>query len=210
MSTISPNAFPINGQRPVTNELAMQRMQALSHQLPSKLGTHPLYRWAACALLSLGLVALSACDNSHETTWAVSYGAVNHTDKNIVSIVINDKGGILTSPAYGAGNAGVCCVIVPVRWKPGLTVTINWQEDSKPKLDAQGNEMLESGVPVLIASPWKTKTVPVPQYKEEGDFFVFFFPNDDVKVAMTSSPEWDEWYRATEEDLKHDNRVKRP
>jgi hypothetical protein len=173
-------------------------------------GQNFLRRWAACALLSLGLVALSACDNGHETTWAVSYGAVNHTDKNIVSIVINDKGGILTSPAYGAGNAGVCCVIVPMHWKPGLTVTIKWEEEGDWKRDAKGNPIYEDERKVYVPLPWKTKTVPVPQYKEEGHFFVFFFPNDDVKVAMTSSPEWDEWYRATEEDLKHDNRVKRP
>jgi hypothetical protein len=39
MSTTCPTHFPASGQRPVTHELAMQRMQALAHQLPAKLST---------------------------------------------------------------------------------------------------------------------------------------------------------------------------
>jgi len=166
-------------------------------------------RWPARLLLALGLAsltALSACD-SKPATWAVSYGAVNHSDKYIVAIAINGEGGVLTAPMHGQGG-GVCCVIVPQRWKPGLTVTIKWEEEGDWKRDAKGDPIYEDGRKIYVPLPWKSQTVPLPKYDGEGSFFVFFFPGDVVKVALTSSPEWDEWYAPTEEDLKHDNRVR--
>jgi len=39
MSTTCPAPFPANGQSAVTHEQAMQRMQAMAHQLPAKLST---------------------------------------------------------------------------------------------------------------------------------------------------------------------------
>ncbi len=40
MSTTCPAPFPLNGQHPITHEQAMQRMKALSHQLPAKLSNN--------------------------------------------------------------------------------------------------------------------------------------------------------------------------
>ena len=242
MSTTCPAPFPTDGQRPISHEAAMQRMQALSHQMPAKLevscesriqvgisfdgtgnnmkldfedpppekrkhthGVKLFKQWAQRLFLWLslgGLLALSACEIK-PPTWAVSYGAVNHSDKSIVAIAINGEGGILTAPMHGQGG-GVCCVIVPQRWSSGLNVTVKWREAGTYKRDAQGNEVLESGVPVLIETPWKTQTVPLPKYEGEGRLFVFFFPGDVVKVALTSSPVWDEWYAPTEEDLAYE------
>jgi|GEM_PF-3593201 len=226
MSTTCPTPFPANGQSAVTHEQAMQRMQAMAHQLPAKLSTDcesriqvgiffdgtnnmkQLAHFIGYALLSLcSLFALSGCDGN-TPTWAVSYGAVNHTDKYIVAISINGEGGVLTAPMHGQGG-GVCCVIVPQRWTPGLSVTVKWEEDGKLIRDEKGNIKYFDGAPKYIPGPVKTQTVPLPKYDKEGRFFVFFFPGDVVKVALTSSPEWDEWYAPTEEDLKHGNRVKR-
>jgi hypothetical protein len=147
---------------------------------------------------------LTACQPS-ETTRAVPYGAVNHTDVNIASIVINSEGGILNIGKHGNGNAGVCCVVVPRNWTPGLTATIKWQEDSTLLLDKNGQEVKRDGVPVLIEGAWKTRTVPIPRYDGDGDFYVFFFPGDDVRVAMTSSPEWEAWWKPTAEDIPFGN-----
>ena len=153
------------------------------------------------------LLALSGCDLK-PPTWAVSYGAVNHTDKYIVAIAINGEGGILTAPMHGQGG-GVCCVVVPQQWRPGLTVKVQWEEDGKLIRDEKGDIMYFDGAPKYIPGPSKTQVVPLPKYEKSGDFYVFFFPGDVVKVALTSSPEWKEWDAPTEEDLKHDNRVKR-
>ena len=132
--------------------------------------------------LALSLL-LSGC--LKEKTMGISYGAVNHTDKHIVSIIINGEGGILNSRARNAGGASVCCVVLPAKWRPGLMATIKWQEDGDWLRDEKGNVVLKDGRKTYVPLPYKTQTVEVPEYKEEGYFYVFFFPNDVVKVAVT-------------------------
>jgi hypothetical protein len=157
----------------------------------------------ACALCAL----LLACQ-AQETTDAVSYGAVNHTDVEIVSIAINGAGGVLNIGKHGSGNAGVCCVVVPRQWTPGLTATIQWQEDGHWQRDSNGKFVLDAGGDKqFIEGPWKTRTVPIPRYDGDGDFYVFFFPGDDVRVAMTSSPEWKEWEKDTPEDKAYQDKL---
>ncbi|WP_390861183.1 DUF3304 domain-containing protein [Chromobacterium amazonense] len=54
-----------------------------------------------CKLLLALPLFLAACG---EENTAVSYLAVNHTDKPIDSITINDQGGILNVDAMGGGG----------------------------------------------------------------------------------------------------------
>ena len=127
---------------------------------------------------------LAAC--SGDDTVAVSYAAYNHTDKSIVSIVINGEGGILDASAHGGGGS-MCCVILPRRWRPGLMATIKWQLDGDWLKDEQGKEVIRDGKTVLVPGPWKERTVEVPKYTSEGDlgtFFIHIFPGDEVKVLM--------------------------
>ena len=125
---------------------------------------------------------LAACG---EETVAVSYSGYNHTDKNIVSIVVNGEGGVLHAPAHDGGGQ-VCCVVIPKKWKPALKVTIKWQEGGTFQRDDKGAVKRENGVPVVIEGPWKERTAEIPKYEELGYFYVVFFPNDDVKVAVSN------------------------
>ena len=158
----------------------------------------------AALLLACTAWLLAACQ-PQDNTIAVPYGAVNHSDIGIASIVINGQGGILAPPKHGQAG-GVCCVVVPRQWHPGLTVTIQWRENGTFKKDDKGREVLDDGVPVLIEAPWKTRTVPIPRYEGDGRFFVFFFPDDDVRAALTSSPEWKVWYESSVEDIAEQDR----
>jgi hypothetical protein len=156
----------------------------------------------ACALCAL----LLACQ-AQEATHTVSYGAVNHTDIDIVSIAINGAGGVLNAPKHSDGGPEMCCVVVPRQWTPGLTATIQWEEDGDWLLDSNGKTVLRDGIKVYVPAPWKTRTVPIPRYDGDGDFYVFFFPGDDVRVAMTSSPEWKEWDKNSPEDQAHKDKL---
>jgi Protein of unknown function (DUF3304) len=167
MTTQTPNPFPNDGARTLTARETMQRVNARNCLL-----------FGALLLLSF---LLTACK---PVTMDVSMEAVNHTDKNIVSVVINGKGGIMAAPAYGQGNGG-CCVRLPKEWRPGLTAKIDWQLGGHWLINENGNEVIEDGRKVLVEGPWKSQTVPVPEYKGEGYFYVFFFPDDQVKVAVT-------------------------
>lgn len=140
---------------------------------------HNLLTWCAAILLALPLTACSADDKV-----GLSYRAYNHTDEHIVSIVINNAGGVLNARAHGEGG-GVCCVILPKRWRPGLMATIKWQLDGDWLTDDTGKEVIRDGKKVLVPGPWKETTVEVPKYSEEmGTFFIHFFPDDEVKVLV--------------------------
>ena len=135
--------------------------------------------WLLACLIGF---VLAAC--SGDETVAVSYAAYNHTDKSIVSIVINGEGGILDASAHGGGGS-MCCVILPKRWRPGLMATIKWQEDDIPIFNPDGTRKVIDGVPATKESPWKERTVEVPKYEGAmGTFFIHIFPGDEVKVLM--------------------------
>lgn len=126
--------------------------------------------------------ALAAC--SGDETVAVSYAAYNHTDEDIVSIVINGEGGIMNASAHGEGGR-MCCIVLPKRWRPGLMATFKWQLDGDWLKDEKGKEVIRDGKTVLVPGPWKERTVEVPKYEGElGTFFIHIFPGDVVKVLM--------------------------
>lgn len=136
------------------------------------------------ALAILASLLLAGC--LEEEKVGLSYHAYNHTDKSIVAIVINDKGGILDAIAHGEGS-GVCCVVLPKKWRPGLVATIKWQLDGEWLKDEQGNEVIRDGKTVLVPGPWKERTVEVPKYDSRngmGDFHMHFLQNHDVKVLV--------------------------
>ena len=163
MSTISPSHFPESGQRKLTARETLQRAKV-------------------CLLAFVVGLMLGACSGDEKV--GLSYVAYNHTDKGIYPIFINGEGGILDADAHGEGG-GVCCVVLPKRWRPGLMATIKWRNDSTYTYDERGLIVTNDGVPVLIESPWKEKAVEVPKYDEEmGDFYIHFFPNDEVKVLV--------------------------
>lgn len=133
-------------------------------------------------LACLMVFILAAC--SGDETVAVSYAAYNHTDRSIVSFVINGEGGILAASAHGGGGR-MCCVVLPKHWHPGLMATIKWQEDDIPIFNPDGTRKVIDGVPATKESPWKEQTVEVPKYEGMlGTFFIHIFPGDEVKVLM--------------------------
>lgn len=148
------------------------------------LGRLSIFRLGLALLLS---IFLAGC--LEEEKVGLSYHAYNHTDKSIVSIVINGEGGVLGASAHGEGS-GVCCVVLPQKWRPGLMATIKWQEDGDWLKDDQGREVIRDGRKVLVHAPWQELTVEVPKYSSDeldrGTFYIHFFHNNDVKVLVAT------------------------
>jgi hypothetical protein len=134
--------------------------------------------------MAWGLMSLLlACSEQGKS--AVGYVPYNHTDKAIVSILINGQGGVASSTAHGSGGE-VCCVVLPVRWKSGLKASIKWQEDGEWLLDEGGKEVFRNGKRVYVESEWKERIVEIPEYTSEmGRFFIHFLPGDKVKIAVS-------------------------
>jgi hypothetical protein len=145
-------------------------------------------QWRQAGRIILAMIftlSLTAC--FEEKTDAVSYLAVNHTDQSVMSIIINGEGGILNAPAQGGGGGEMCCVTVPHTWRPGLMVTVKWQGGGEFQRDAKGKVMTNDGVPIVIESPWKQRTVELPKYEGEdaGQVTIHFLPNDEIKVLRS-------------------------
>lgn len=140
-----------------------------------------------CLALVCLITALTQSACFEAPTVGLQYLAVNHTDKWVVAFLINGEGGVLNVPPQGGGGGTACCVVVPAKWRPDLKVTIKWREEGTYLKDAQGREVIEGGSKVLVEGPWKSRTVPVPEYisKEMGHFGVHFFPNDAVQVKVS-------------------------
>jgi len=95
--------------------------------------------WLLACLIGFVLVACSG-----DETVGVSYAAYNHTNEDIVSIVINGEGGIMNASAHGEGGR-MCCIVLPKRWRPGLMATIKWQLDGDWLKDEKGKEVIRDG-----------------------------------------------------------------
>lgn len=128
------------------------------------------------------LLLLSGCFEPEKTP--VGYHAYNHTDKSIVSILVNGQGGVAAATAHGGGSE-ICCINLPNKWLPGLSVNIRWQEAGSYQTDEKGNVMVENGVPVLVKGSIKERTVEIRKYDQLGNFFMHFLPGDEVKVAVS-------------------------
>ena len=150
----------------------------------------------------IGTLILTGCQPQ---TTSISYLAVNHTDKEIEAVFVNGEGGVLNVPAKGGGGGQICCVILPRKWRPGLTATIKWEPLSQYKRDTRGALVMQDGAPVVIRSPYKEKTVEIPEYTEKdlGHFDIHFLPNDEVLVKVSFNyPEHPDYVPADPEEKK--------
>jgi Protein of unknown function (DUF3304) len=124
--------------------------------------------WLLSSLLALAMVGC-ASEPQHSAPKKIlaSVGVVNHTDRYIYFTSVEGAGGGNMSE-YGAGNAGMCCALIPAVWYPGMKVTVRWD------------------MPVGIQHMDKEKVVDVEKYDEPGDIYIHIFSNDQVRVVVTN------------------------
>jgi len=104
-------------------------------------------------------------------------------DFNVTEFYVNKYGGTGIG-REGGGGGSVCCVMIPVRWRPGLIVEVRWvvadrSHENRKEIEA-GN--FES---VTTKGPYIAK-VPVEKYDTPGDLYVHFFPRGRVRVVSTA------------------------
>jgi hypothetical protein len=127
-------------------------------------------KWLLACLAALWLSACSHLDPGYEEppkTAPAMVGVVNHTGNYIYSASVNGAGGGNMS-AWGAGGASICCASIPRVWYPGMKVRVRWN------MPVRGNDVI------------KEKVVEVEKYDEPGSIYLHFFPNDEVRVVVTS------------------------
>lgn len=121
--------------------------------------------WQHWCLLLVFLIGLTACES--EVTHIEVCG-LNYTSNHIGFFIEGGTGDDI-SP-NGGGGGFVCCMAVPKRWRKGMQVTVRWRDDEQHP------------------DVWKEKIVDVPRYERSdiGFFAVHFYPDDSVKVLVTT------------------------
>ncbi|RDS80914.1 DUF3304 domain-containing protein [Dyella monticola] len=125
----------------------------------------PRRRFALLLVVLLTIFSLSGCQ-ADDDTMGLDVVGYNHTDRDIGSFYVNDRGGALLMHHKGGGGF-VCCVAIPRKYTPNMTVTVSWTDEA-------GKHPQE-------------RIVAVPPYTPEdgGVFAVHFLRNGDIKVFVT-------------------------
>ncbi|AIS86635.1 DUF3304 domain-containing protein [Burkholderia pseudomallei] len=110
---------------------------------------------------------------SGDDIMSLKLDALNYTDIPVGTFYVDGVWGGNVFSRIGSGGGGVtCCVSLPKKWHPGLSVTVEWRNDEMYKKN-----------PESVAS----RTVPVEKYGEftGGYLWVLFFPGERIKVYAT-------------------------
>lgn len=124
-------------------------------------------KWLASLVCALLLSSCAAQQKVESAEANAQVGIVNHTGKYIYTASIDGAGGGRMS-AWGAGIANICCTSIPRVWYPGMKVLVRWN--------------MPEGVKDVV----KEKIVEVENYERPRSIYLHFFPNDEVRVVITS------------------------
>jgi hypothetical protein len=80
----------------------------------------------------------------------------------------------------GGGGSMVCCMTLPRQWDASLSVDVRWAVDHIIRSVKTGQPDTTEVEGIYHAQ------VPVEKYTTPGDFYVHFFPNGRIRVAVTS------------------------
>ncbi len=84
------------------------------------------------AIVTIFLIGLSGCSVGESKFLGGDLNGVNHTSAAINYFSVNGYGGPNISP-HGYGG-GMCCVMLPRQWQPGLKFKVEWETDPKPEI----------------------------------------------------------------------------
>ncbi|WP_345829368.1 DUF3304 domain-containing protein [Pantoea sp. BRR-3P] len=142
-------------------------------------------------ILAGALLLLKGCDDTDSSRdGGGSIKGINHTHWAINHFSVNNQSAIdIIVPWQGGG--GGCCFGVSEKWKPGMTVKVDWQTGEASTKDFPGFENTEKYLAWenMIRSSHRniTKNVPLPDYNGEKTcgITVHFFPCDQIKVTTS-------------------------
>ncbi len=147
----------------------------------------------------LGLAYALSVPSIHASTLE----GINHTHWAINHFSVDGRSGIDIVGPYQGGGGG-CCYVVPSKWKPGMTVRVDWETG------ASGMSSLADDFPGFANEEkylaWRNKVraqkrqhskpVPVPDYTGQKvcGLTVHFLPCDELQVTTScyayGSPEY--------------------
>ena len=139
----------------------------------------------ATALLAIMVQGCSKAEPPKQEGTASSIAGYNYTTEGIQEFFVNEA----WSGGLGIGEGGgsiVCCVMLPDKWKEGLSATVSWRRSDCGGVDENG----DSKCAKMEIGTWPKKTlkkeVPIELYSQPSRVQVMFLPNDEVKIYVSS------------------------
>jgi hypothetical protein len=135
----------------------------------------------------LAVLMISGCSRAGNSDYtAGDIRGINHTPVVINYVKVNGHGGPNIG-AYGEGG-GYCCVMLPLKWTPGLKAKIEWEVDPDNAPPPPGfehwEEYLKWEKEVKASYQKHSAVVDIPEYgKERCGITVHFLPCNQVKVT---------------------------
>lgn len=141
-------------------------------------------------ILNMPLICITLLFSFNHNAVAGTMEAINHTHWAINSFSVNGQSGIDTIGPYQGGGGG-CCFGVPPKWKPGMTVRIDWETGVGSSDDFPGfadRKKYDAWKKKIHAQKKQhSKIVLVPDYngRKTCGITVHFLPCDEVKVTTS-------------------------
>ena len=141
------------------------------------------------ALGVLFSLMLLGCVESRPTMLGAPLSGVNHTSAAINYFSVNGSVGPNIGPYGGGPRSQKGAAVLPLKWRPGLMVVVEWEKDPLPHDYVNWPEPLFSDAWSVRLRAHRTKytrhraVVEVAPYNELGALDVHFLPCDQVKVA---------------------------
>ncbi|MDV1069380.1 MULTISPECIES: DUF3304 domain-containing protein [Klebsiella] len=145
-------------------------------------------------VLMVIILLLTGCDQPAKAK-SVSGGsgtieAINHTHWAINHFSVDGQSGLdIIGPWQGGG--GGCCYGVPAKWKPGMTVKLEWETGVGYSMDFPGYgddaKYLAWEKKIKAQNREHSQIVPVPDYtgQKTCGIKVHFLPCDQIKVTTS-------------------------
>jgi len=149
-------------------------------------GAARLCRWlAVCILLAAGL-GLAACKPTAAKPMTVGITGYNFTAEGVQEYYVNGMRGS-NLPPYGGGGSTSCCVSLPAKWAPGLTVKVSWTiGDWKVPYTQIATLSTQEQIACCWTERTLSKVIPVKPYGEKGGRLqVFFLPKDEMQIWVS-------------------------
>ncbi|MHC8318622.1 DUF3304 domain-containing protein [Pseudomonas sp. LB3P31] len=133
-----------------------------------------------------GLVALFLAQDVQAST----IEAINHTHWAINHFSVDGRSGLDAIGPYQGGGGG-CCYIAPSRWKPGMTVRVDWETGTGSSIDFPGfadRVKYRAWLDKIDAQTRiHSQVVPIPDYTGQKvcGITVHFLPCDEIELSTS-------------------------
>jgi hypothetical protein len=136
------------------------------------------------SLCLIGCGGIASRENTNEFV-GVTVTGIHHIgpDFNIADFYVDGYSGSNVG-REGGGGRYVCCVMLPSKWRPGLSVDVRWSVANWSK-----EVMVETDVGNYKSITFKRykARVPVEKYYSAENMYVHFFPGGRIRVVSSLS-----------------------